>query len=709
MSVIQNIRNKYIGLVIAAIVVALIGFLVMDAMQSNVRNMFGSDRTMLAEINGKRIEAKNFEAIRQQYEENMKARNKGIPLTEEEQSQLNDQVWNDVLNENLIASENEKLGIVLTDKELQDMETGPFADPMVKQNFTDPNTGVFDPSKVSEFLNSLSQGKGEEQISRRAQWKDFEEAIIKSRMSNKYTDLLTKGVYIPTFMIKAANKERSATAAISYAQLPYTMINDNDVKISDEEIKAFMKKKETLFKSQEDQAAVDYVVFDITPTQADTALSLGVLNTIHGEFDSTMNNEEFVAKYSEESFKDIYLSEEKLKTPNAAEIMAAPINTVVGPYYADGAYKLAKVLDKKTVPDSVRASQIAVAIGQQRTEEAAKATIDSFETAIKAGASFEQLAATRSDDQESGKKGGDIGFYGQGQITAQEFNDVLFNGKVGDMKVVKLQNAYFLIKVTEQRDFKPAVKLAVVSKVLQASETTIQNVYAKATEFTAKATDTKTFEETAKKMNKDKRVAANLTKTQQNVQGLGNARELTRWAFDAKIGDVSGVMNLQDKCIIANLTSRQEQGSMPDIATIRPQLEAYLKKEKKGQMLIEKAKGKTSLQEIAVLGGGEVKNSDTVLFAGGGNDAFGYEPKVSGAAFNKNLINKVSPGIPGENGVFFITVKSINEGPAQPDNDPMIGFARMQMQQQLGQQMQGSIPQVLKKKAKITDNRSIFF
>jgi peptidyl-prolyl cis-trans isomerase D len=82
------------------------------------------------------------------------------------------------------------------------METGPFADPMIKQNFTDPNTGVFDPAKVSEFLNSLSQGKGEEQITRRSQWKDFEESMIKSRMSTKYSDLITKGIYIPTFMLK---------------------------------------------------------------------------------------------------------------------------------------------------------------------------------------------------------------------------------------------------------------------------------------------------------------------------------------------------------------------------------------------------------------------------------------------------------------------------------------------------------------------------
>ena len=251
-----------------------------------------------------------------------------------------------------------------------------------------------------------------------------------------------------------------------------------------------------------------------------------------------------------------------------------------------------------------------------------------------------------------------------------------------------------------------------MSKTLQAGEMTTQAVYAKATEFTTKAKDSKTFSETAKKMSKDKRVAANMTNTQASIQGLGAARELSRWAFDAEIGAVSGVMNLKDKCVIANLISRQEKGSLPDVESMRPQLESYLKKEKKGQLLAEKGKGKSSLQEIAALAGGEVKNSDTVLFAGGGNDAFGYEPKVTGAAFNKSLMNKVSPGIPGEQGVFFITVKGITEAPDQssnPNNDVMMMIQRTQLSQQMAQQISGTIPQVLKKKAKITDNRSTFF
>lgn len=178
MSVIQTIRNKYIGFVVGAIVIALIGFLVMDAMQSNVRSVFSGDQTLLADINGTRVEAKEFEALRSKYEENIKSREKGKTLTDEERTQASDQAWTDIVNETLVGHESEKLGIELTDKELQDMLTGPYADPMIQQSFSDPNTGIFDPSRVSQYLNNLSQDKtGVE----RAKWKDFEDAIIKAK------------------------------------------------------------------------------------------------------------------------------------------------------------------------------------------------------------------------------------------------------------------------------------------------------------------------------------------------------------------------------------------------------------------------------------------------------------------------------------------------------------------------------------------------
>jgi peptidyl-prolyl cis-trans isomerase D len=275
MSVIQKIRNKYIGFVVVAIVIALIGFLVMDAMQSNVRSIFGADQTLLAEVNGKRIDNKTFEMLRQKYEENMKRNAKDGNLSDQERAQLMDQTWSDILNETLINEEIEKLGMDLTDKELNDMLTGPYADPMVQQNFADPNTGIFDPNRVSQFLSQIGQDKTGAQ---RAQWKEFEDMLIKNRKMTKYTDLLSKGIYMPKFMMDDLNRQQTATAAITYVQLPYTMINDADVKISDDDVKKYMDKNKELFTTQEAIAKAEYVVFDIIPSKGRYCRELRIFN-----------------------------------------------------------------------------------------------------------------------------------------------------------------------------------------------------------------------------------------------------------------------------------------------------------------------------------------------------------------------------------------------------------------------------------------------
>ena len=168
MSVIQNIRSKYIGLVVGAIVVALIGFLIMDAMQSNTRGLMGDDQTLMADVNGNRIDYKKFEEKRALYEENMTRNSKDGKLTEQDRKQVREQAYNDMVNEILFNEEMEKLGLSLTDPELRDMETNPvFVDPQIRQAFTDPKTGVFDPNSVSQHISSFPQDKTGE---KRKQW-----------------------------------------------------------------------------------------------------------------------------------------------------------------------------------------------------------------------------------------------------------------------------------------------------------------------------------------------------------------------------------------------------------------------------------------------------------------------------------------------------------------------------------------------------------
>ncbi|MBP6456157.1 MAG: SurA N-terminal domain-containing protein, partial [Chitinophagaceae bacterium] len=155
MSIVQKLQNKYSAIVVTVLVISLIGFLVMDGIQSNVSNLFSRDNTLMASINGERIDAKSFQGKLKTYEDNVKARSKKTTLTPEETSQIREQLYNDLVNEKLLNAEIEKLGLDVSDKEFQDMLTGEFVDPQVRQSFTDPKTGIFDPNKVREYMAGL--------------------------------------------------------------------------------------------------------------------------------------------------------------------------------------------------------------------------------------------------------------------------------------------------------------------------------------------------------------------------------------------------------------------------------------------------------------------------------------------------------------------------------------------------------------------------
>lgn len=706
MSVIQTIRNKYIGLVVVLIIVALVGFLVMDALQSNISNMFRGDNTLLASINGTRVDYKKFEELRTQYEDNMKSRNQTGNLTEQERTQIQEQVWNDLVKETLFNEEIEKLGIGFSEKELQDMISGPNPDPMIRQSFTDPNTGVFDAAKVREYIGQIGQDKTGKA---REQWRNFEKELIKNRIQTKYVDMLSKGFYVPKFMKDDMTVQRKSTASLNYVMVPYTAIDDSKITVSKEDIENYVKKRAKMFILQEDEAKVEYVSFDVLPAADDTNSSLGLLNKLRAEFDSTKDAVEFAAKHSEENQKSIYYTASTLKAADPNAVLGAAVGTVVGPFFADNAFKMMKVLDKKTMPDSVKASHILVSIGEKRNEEQAKAIIDSIEMMVKSGADFAQVAAARSDDESNKAKGGDLGYFAQGSMVP-EFNDACFNGKKGDLKVVKTQFGYHLLRITDQKDFKPAVKIAVITKELVAGSATTNAIYSKASDFTSSAKDAKAFDDVAKKKNLEKRIADNITRTQSMVSGLGNARELARWAFTAKINDVSPIMNLDNKMVIAKLVSRSEKGTTRNLESLKPQLETEIKKEKKGKMLADQYKGKATLEEIATAAAQQVVAVDTLTLLGGGAQTeIANEPKVLGSAFNKANLNKVSPGIAGQNGVYFLKVN--NQSIAKPEATHGIDVLTeaQQLQMQISNQAPNMIPYILKRKADIEDNRGSFY
>jgi peptidyl-prolyl cis-trans isomerase D len=626
-------------------------------------------------------------------------------ITEQDRKQIREQAYTDMVNDVLYTSEIEKLGLTLTDPELRDMETSPiFADPQLRMapNFQDPNTKQFDPNAVSRYISGLGQDKTGEA---RRQWQRFEEELISNKLRSKYGDLISKAMYIPKFVYDHDQMANNTLASVSYIQVPYASISDSTVKVSDDDIKKFMESRSSLFKAREDMAKAEYVVFDIIPSSEDTAKSLGVLNSIRAAFDSTKDIESFVANNSDEALNPKFVTENKIEMPNPAEVIAAPVGSVVGPQFIAGSFKMTKILDKKQKPDSVRTSHILIKINEQRSEETAKKMIDSLEKAVKAGAPLEMLAMQVSEDDGSKAKGGDLDWITEETPFVPEYLEAAFNTEKGGLKVVKSQFGYHLIKITDQKSFKTAVKLATISKLLQSGTATSNKVYAQANDFLKKAKDAKSFTETAKAMGKDKRVADNMTKIQAEIPGLGEARQISRWAFESKMGAVSTIFNLGDKYVIALLSGRTQKGEMPAVSDVRNQVEAIIKRDKKAEYIADKYKGKNSLEAVATASGMQVKSLDSVRVNGG--NELGFEGRVLGAILNKTNVSKFVGPITGEQGVYYIVVNSTAVDPAKAAI-PM-DLQKQQLLQQIAGQINGAIPYILKMKANINDQRSNFF
>jgi len=203
MSIIQKIREKYIGVVFVLIILALIGFLLMDALQNNLGNMVGGRSTNGISVNGTEIPPMEIEEMKKRYVNNMMQGKTDETIDSEQMASIEDQAWKTVVNNKLITEEAKKLGIEVTTKELQDMLTGDFADEMVMRSFTDPKTGIFDPAKVKQYINvTLKQNKEAAK-----EWIQFEKDIINQRFQNKYIDLIKGSIYFPKVLTEKNKME----------------------------------------------------------------------------------------------------------------------------------------------------------------------------------------------------------------------------------------------------------------------------------------------------------------------------------------------------------------------------------------------------------------------------------------------------------------------------------------------------------------------
>lgn len=704
MSVIQTIRNKYGKIAGGVIAVALIGFIVSDARNGSFASFFGGHDSNVMKVNGTKIDPKEYSMRQKEYETLYVMFNKGRPLDDATRAQMNEQVVQMTVYETLVDDLCDKLGILTTEDDKKNMIYGENADPLVRQFqiegqqiFVDPQTNSFDPQRVKYFEKQISDDPQKVDPTGKVmeQWASVKDYVVRMSRVNKFNELLSGSLYVPMYLAKKTVTDQNSMCALRYVKVPFGTVSDDEAKVTDEDLNNYIKAHPGMFENDQPTRSIEYVSFDIIPSSADTARVIDGLMQIKDEFAAAKDNKTFVNNKSDDanSFNEAFTNKRTFTSRYADTIMSLPVGTVYGPYFENGGYRLTKVLDRKTLPDSVKCRHILVRTQDRgkdiATDSAAQMRMDSAIAELKGGVSFDSVVAKYSEDEGSKAKGGEYWFTLQNRPgISKEFGDFIFEGTTGEKKQVKVANDNYhgihYIEILEQKGTGPAIQIGTVAKNLAPSDSTVNAIYGKANEFAGKNPTAAEFDATVKKQNLDKRLGENVKINNFTIPGLGSAREVIRWMYDHKVGDISNVFQLGDqRYVVAKLSAIEDKGLTAINSSNRPMLEQRVKDEKKAAIIAKKYAGNGSLDAIAQASGQQVQQSDSVSYANG-IPGLGFEPKLTGYAFMPTFMpNTVSPAIKGMGGVYFLSI--LNRSAGNIPENLLNAIAPQQQRSQYGQ------------------------
>jgi len=702
MSIIQQLRDKSAVLLTGLIALSLIGFLVQDAFIGRSSGLFAGETSSVGSINGTKIDRMQFnDRVRQIEESN---RQQGMASNEVMTQNIIESIWNGYIQEELINEQTSKLGLAFTPKEMSELLFSEDAPAEFKQLFTNPNTGAFDVQAAKNWFNNVKKSKKQEEV--KMVNDQLIEPLITRSLAEKYTSLLSMGAYVPKWMIEKMNADNSSVASLNYVVVPYTTISDSSIKVTDDEINKYISNHKEEFK-QEKTRSIAFVSFDANPSAEDSAAVFNKLAQMKEEFKNSPDARAFVTRNGTGiPYFDGFALKNRLAMDAKDTLVSMPVGSVVGPYLDGGAYVIAKKLETRSVPDSVKVRHILVQVQDPRSgaitrpDSVAKKTADSLFAAIQAGANFGALAAQFSDEQGSKANGGEYNFSTVDLNLAKGFYDFIFYKPTGSKGVIKTEFGYHVMEVLNQKNFDEGYKVAYLSKRIESSEMTDNNASTAATQFAGNSRDLKSFDANVQKNNLNKRLADNIREMDYSVGDLAN-RQFVKWIYSSKVGTVSEPFDFKNKYVVAVVTGVYDEG-VQSAKTARVMVEPILRNQKKAEQIKKKIGTANSLQAIANATGSSVGLVDTLRFG----DAFipnvGPEPKVIGASFNKANQGKVSAPIAGNSGVFTVQVNSVG-AVSNLGIDPE--GQRKAMVQQLRQYASYGAFESLKKAATIKDTR----
>jgi peptidyl-prolyl cis-trans isomerase D len=652
MGTLGKIRNRS-GLLLTVIGFAMLAFILGDFMQSTRSS--GSGTLYVGELLGEQILIQTFEKTVDQGIENWKTQNPNQIVNQSVISSVRNQAWAQLTRELIMDDEYIKLGIGISDDEWMERISGLNVHPEVSKipAFQDPNNGRFDRTKVLAYLQQVEQDETGASVNN---WLSFQDYLINVIRNEKYDKLVEKGVYINSEESKISYNEGTQITTYNYISLPYSMIEDSLVELSDKEIKNYYNKNKNDY-SQEKSKNIDYVVFNVVPTKGDDLETRASLNDLKSDF---VNYDDYLTlvRRNSDNARAVFnfnKKEDFVQDSAFSLLVDNNVGTVIGPYKSNpSTYRISKLVDVQMRPDSVQARHILISPSQEITIDSAKSIIFDLKRQVENGKDFGSLAQSRSDDKNSAIMGGELGWFVEGAMLEQ-FNEACFTSLINELKVVETQYGIHLIQVMNKSRSNKKFKIAYIDRNISASTETYNNYYTQAAQFVSSVnSDNDSFDTISMNENLVKRSDVKVVTSKENIIGLPNSRSIVKWMNKASLGDISEVFEFDNSYVVAKITKENNSEYIP-LSEVENKVKQSLRSEKKYKKLVERLGAYSNLEEISETMNINIIRDKKAQMSLLSVDDLGYAPELIGTIYATE-IGAVSDPIKLNN---FLSVVSV--------------------------------------------------
>ena len=702
MGIIGSIR-KHSGWAVAIVGIAILAFILGDLTKNN------GGIPDVGKVNGEVLTSQRFNEKVAEMENNYKVQQQTTQVPAEMENQIREQVWAQFVDESLMEEQAAKLGLRVSPAEVNDMFTGRFIHPYVRQSFTDPQSGQFDVRFVSQFIENFDQLD----TMRRMQWVELEKYCKTDREQQKYSTLINAGFYMPKALAAKVAEYAGTVANVRVVSMPFSSVSDDEAAVADADYEKYYNEHKAEFRVREELRDLEFIAFPVNPTQQDLADIQEQVNKVWAEFQTVPADEVafFVNAESDRSYDSSYRRANTFKAPFDEQIAAAKDGDMLAPVMAGNEWMMAKVISSAVRPDSLRASVVYI-LNQNaggnimRSDAQAKSLADSVLALVNGNKmTFEQAVEQFSDDPQKGETKGDMDWQLDGGYGF--LNEELVNRPVGSCFVFEHPQGvgYFLVKVTDKTKAEKKYRVALITREIAASAATNRAVYNEANRFAGQNRNITDFTAAAQQQNLQVR-SARVTMMSNNLSGIGNARSIVQWAYneDTKVGAVADQVYECDGMFVVVALKDVFKKGFATLEQVRPMIEQAVRLDKKGELLMARAdeavKAAQDITSIAVKLNTTVDTIDSVSFADYYFDRYGMEPKVQ-AAISAKKSGLVGP-VKGASGVYMVQIDS--KAPRAAAD----GQVTMQLEQ--GYRSKARMAsQVLREQAEIVDQRNKFF